>query len=121
MQYANVREAARPGVDCEALRLPWRQSHELAMRRDGATVCRGFDRARVIEDALSQRGSARLPTERGTRRPGKLDVGLGRKGKALFIPSGGALTAQEKGPEMASSAVIGPREGYRAVNEAQTA
>ncbi len=102
MSYADVRD--RLGDDFgEALWLAVRGN--LAKLDDAKTwagVVRGAV-APVIEDApFLAEAAAKLPPEPWGETTWKdWTSGLGRKGKALFHPLRLALTAQEKGPEMA--------------------
>jgi glutamyl-tRNA synthetase len=104
--FADVRDRLGEGVD-EALWLAVRGN--LARLEDAkawAAVVRGAI-APVIEDAaFLAEAAATLPPEPWDETTWKnwttgLAASLGRKGKALFHPLRLALTAQEKGPEMA--------------------
>src|SRR5476649_1860663 len=102
MPYADVRERLGADVD-ETLWLAVRGNlMKLDDAKAWADVVRGTI-APVVEDAaFLVEAAGKLPPEPWNETTWKdWTSGLGRKGKALFHPLRLALTAQEKGPEMA--------------------
>ncbi len=102
MPYADARERLGAEVD-ETLWLAVRGNlTKLDDAKAWGTIVRGSI-APVIEDAaFLTEAAAKLPSEPWDETTWKnWTSGLGRKGKALFHPLRLALTAQEKGPEMA--------------------
>src|SRR5471030_437316 len=102
MPYADVRE--RLGADYgEALWLAVRGNlTKLDDAKAWETVVRGSINPMIEDAAFLTEAAAKLPPEPWNETTWKdWTSGLGRKGKALFHPLRLALTAQEKGPEMA--------------------
>lgn len=102
MSYDTVRDRVGEGVD-EALWLVVRGNlAKLDEAKTWAGVVQG-PLAPVIEDAaFLTEAAAKLPAEPWDETTWKVwTSGLGRKGKALYHPLRLALTAQEKGPEIA--------------------
>ena len=102
MPYADVR--ARLGADVdETLWLAVRGNlTKLDDAKAWATVVRGSITPVIEDAAFLTEAAAKLPSEPWGETTWKdWTSGLGRKGKALFHPLRLALTAQEKGPEMA--------------------
>ena len=102
MPYADVRERLGAGFD-ETLWLAVRGNlTKLDDANAWETVVRGSIAPTIEDAAFLAEAAAKLPPEPWDETTWKTWTSvLGRKGKALFHPLRLALTAQEKGPEMA--------------------
>jgi glutamyl-tRNA synthetase len=102
MAFADVRDRLGADFD-ETLWLVVRGNlTKLDDAKAWATVVRGSITPLIEDAAFLAEAAAKLPAEPWNETTWKdWTSGLGRKGKALFHPLRLALTAQEKGPEMA--------------------